>query len=375
LRKAIGTTLDTSIEVMVMEEMKDPRPTFVLEKGLYNQKGEEVLPGGIEKILPFSNNLPKNRLGLSQWLFDEKNPIVARVAINRYWQMIFGTGLVKTAEDFGSQGARPTHPELLDWLALDFIEHNWDLKHALKQMVMSHTYRQQSHCAPEIRDLDPENKYLARSPSYRWSAEMIRDNALKASDLLVEEVGGPSVKPYQPEGLWKEVLMASGKLQKYKAGSGDSLYRRSLYTFSRRFAPNPFMINFDATPREICTIRRNVTSTPLQALTLLNDPQFVEAARVLSQNLQLEYPDDVSKQIEIAYRKSTGLKPNQEQKEILDEHYLQSLNQFKEKPALIDSILSVGEFAFNEDLPKDQTAAMTIVISTIFNFDESYMKR
>jgi hypothetical protein len=204
---------------------------------------------------------------------------------------------------------------------------------------------------------------------------MIRDNALKASDLLVEEVGGPSVKPYQPEGLWKEVLMASGKLQKYKEGSGDSLYRRSLYTFSRRFAPNPFMINFDATPREICTIRRNVTSTPLQALTLLNDPQFVEAARVLSQNLQLEYPDDVSKQIEIAYRKSTGLKPNKEQKEILDEHYLQSFNQFKEQPSLIDSILSVGEFAFTEDLPKDQTAAMTVVISTIFNFDESYMKR
>ena len=375
LRKQIGTTLDTSIEVMVMEEMTNPRPTYLLKRGLYNQKGEEVQAGGIQKILPFADELPKNRLGLSQWLFDEKNPIVARVAINRYWQMIFGTGLVKTAEDFGSQGTRPTHPELLDWLAYDFIEHEWDLKYALKQMVMSHTYRQQSYCSPEIRKLDPENKYLSRSPSYRWPAEMIRDNALKASDLLVEEIGGPSVKPYQPEGLWKEVLMASGKLHKYKAESGDSLYRRSLYTFSRRFAPNPFMINFDVTPREICTIRRNITSTPLQALTLLNDPQFLEAARVLSQNLQLEYPQDVSKQIEIAYRKSTGLKPNKVQKEILDEHYMHSLNQFKEKPALIDSILSVGDYAFNEDLPKDQTAAMTLVISTIFNFDESYMKR
>jgi hypothetical protein len=374
-RVEIGMMLDSANEVMVMEEMKVPRKTYILEKGLYNQHGEEVQPGGVDKVLPFSGELAKNRLGLAEWLFDPKNPIVARVAINRYWQMIFGQGLVKTAEDFGSQGARPSHPELLDWLAKDFIDHNWDMRYAIKQMVMSHTYKQVSYCPQEMRELDPENIYLARSPSYRWPAEMIRDNALKASGLLAEEIGGPSVKPYQPDGLWKEVLMASSKLAKYKPDTGDNLYRRSLYTFSRRFAPNPFMINFDATPREICTIRRNVTSTPLQALTLLNDPQFVEASRVLSEKVQKEFPDSVAQQIELAYRRSTGLKPNEDQIDILNAHYQTSLKQFIDAPQMADSILSVGEQPFDQQLSKEKTAAMTVVVSTIFNFDESYMKR
>ncbi len=374
-RISIGVMLDSANEVMVMEEMKVPRKTYILEKGLYNQLGEEVEPGGVDKVLPFSSDLAKNRLGLAEWLFDPDNPIVARVAINRYWQMIFGQGLVKTAEDFGSQGARPSHPELLDWLAKDFIDHNWDMRYALKQMVMSHTYRQESYCTQEIREIDPENIYLARSPSYRWPAEMIRDNALKASGLLAEEIGGPSVKPYQPDGLWKEVLMASSKLATYKPDTGDNLYRRSLYTFSRRFAPNPFMINFDATPREICTIRRNVTSTPLQALTLLNDPQFVEASRVLSEKVQKEYPDSVAQQIELAFRRSTGLKPNEDQMDILNTHYQTSLKQFIDAPQMADSILSVGEKPFDQQLSKEKTAAMTVVVSTIFNFDESYMKR
>jgi hypothetical protein len=192
---------------------------------------------------------------------------------------------------------------------------------------------------------------------------------------LAEEIGGPSVKPYQPDGLWKEVLMASSKLAKYKPDTGDNLYRRSLYTFSRRFAPNPFMINFDATPREICTIRRNVTSTPLQALTLLNDPQFVEASRVLSEKVQKEFPDSVAQQIELAYRRSTGLKPNEDQIDILNTHYQTSLKQFMDTPQMADSILSVGEKPFDPKLSKEKTAAMTVVVSTIFNFDESYMKR
>jgi hypothetical protein len=374
-RKDMATMLDSANELMVMQEMKMPRKTYILEKGLYNQHGETVEPGGINKVLPYSSDLPKNRLGLAKWLFDTKNPIVPRVAINRYWQLIFGQGLVKTAEDFGSQGERPSHPELLDWLAVDFKEHGWDVKRAIKQMVMSHTYRQVSYCSKELREIDPENKYLARSPSYRWPAEVIRDNALKASGLLVEEIGGPSVKPYQPEGLWKEVIMASSKLAKYVPDSGKNLYRRSLYTFSRRFAPSPFMINFDATSREICTIRRSVTSTPLQALTLLNDPQFVEASRVLSENVQKEFPDSVKQQIELAFRRSTGLKPNNEQIDILNTHYLKSLQQFKEAPTKIDSILSVGKQPFDQQLSKEKTAAMTLVVSTIFNFDESYMKR
>ncbi|HEY5686930.1 MAG TPA: DUF1553 domain-containing protein [Yeosuana sp.] len=374
-RKEISKVLDSANELMVMEDMKIPRKTYILEKGLYNQHGEAVSPGGINKVLPYSNELPKNRLGLAKWLFDPKNPIVSRVAINRYWQMIFGQGLVKTAENFGSQGERPSHPELLDWLAIDFMEHGWDVKHTIKQMVMSHTYRQTSLYPEYLREVDPENKYLARSPSYRWPAEMIRDNALKASGLLVEEIGGPSVKPYQPEGLWAEVGTASKKLSKYVPDKGKNLYRRSLYTFSRRFAPNPSMINFDATSREICTIRRSVTSTPLQALTLLNDPQFVEASRVLSEKVQKEFPDNVNQQIELAFRRSTGLKPNNKQIDILNKHYLKSLQQFKEAPTKIDSILSVGKQPFDPQLSKEKTAAMTLVVSTIFNFDESYMKR
>ncbi|WP_395437595.1 DUF1553 domain-containing protein [Gaetbulibacter aquiaggeris] len=374
-RKEISKVLDSANELMVMEDMKIPRKTYILEKGLYNQHGEAVSPGGINKVLPYSNDLPKNRLGLAKWLFDPKNPIVSRVAINRYWQMIFGRGLVKTAENFGSQGERPSHPELLDWLAIDFMEHGWDVKHTIKQMVMSHTYRQTSLYPEYLREVDPENKYLARSPSYRWPAEMIRDNALKASGLLVEEIGGPSVKPYQPDGLWAEVGTASKKLSKYVPDKGKNLYRRSLYTFSRRFAPNPSMINFDATSREICTIRRSVTSTPLQALTLLNDPQFVEASRVLSEKVQKEFPDNVNQQIELAFRRSTGLKPNNKQIDILNKHYLKSLQQFKEAPTKIDSILSVGKQPFDQQLSKEKTAAMTLVVSTIFNFDESYMKR
>ncbi|MFH4969509.1 DUF1553 domain-containing protein [Gaetbulibacter sp. M240] len=374
-RMKISKILDSANELMIMEDMSVPRKTYVLEKGLYNQHGEVVEPGGINKVLPYSNDLPKNRLGLAKWLFDEKNPIVPRVAVNRYWQMIFGQGLVKTAENFGSQGERPSHPDLLDWLAVDFTEHGWDLRHTIKQMVMSHTYRQTSYCPEDLRAMDPENKYLARSPSYRWPAEMIRDNTLKASGLLVQDVGGPSVKPYQPEGLWEELGMASKKLGKYEPDKGKNLYRRSLYTFSRRFAPNPSMINFDATSREICTIRRSTTSTPLQALTLLNDPQFVEAYRVLSEKVQKQFPENVNQQIELAFRCSTGIKPNKDQLIVLNEQYQQSLEQFKKEPTMADSILSVGETPFDKVLSKEKTAAMALVVSTIFNFDETYMKR
>jgi len=374
-RVEISKILDSAKELMVMEEMKAPRKTYILDKGIYNQHKEAVEPGGINKVLPYSDDIPKNRLGLAKWLFDEKNPLVPRVAVNRYWQLIFGRGLVKTTEDFGSQGERPSHPELLDWLAVDFKEHGWDIRHTLKQMVMSYTYRQTSYCPEDLREVDPQNIYLARSPSYRYSAEMIRDNALKASGLLVEEIGGPSVRPYQPEGIWEELGMTSKELAKYKPDTGKNLYRRSLYTFARRFAPNPTMINFDATSKEICTVRRSTTSTPLQALTLLNDPQFVEASRVLSEKVQREFPENIDRQIELAFRRSTGLKPNKEQMVVLSEQYQQSLQQFKKEPVLVDSILSVGEWPIDKLLSKDKTAAMTLVVSTIFNFDESYMKR
>ena len=374
-RKELSAILDSVSELMVMKEMENPRKTYILDKGLYDQPLDEVQPGAIDKVLTYSEDLPKNRLGLSKWLFDTNNPLVARVAINRYWQMVFGHGIVKTAEDFGSQGERPSHPKLLDWLAKDFMDNNWDIKGAIKQMVMSHTYKQSSFCSEEERIQDPSNKYLARSSSYRWPAEMIRDNALKASGLLVQDIGGPSVKPYQPEGLWKEVLMASKKLAKYEPDTGDGLYRRSLYTYSRRFAPNPFMINFDATSREICTIRRNTTSTPLQALSLLNDPQIVEASRVLSEEVQKKHPDSVEKQIEEAYRLSTGLKPDKKQINILSDFYEKSIENFIADSNMADSLLTVGNKPYNTEFSKEETAALTLVVNTIFNSDQSYMKR
>jgi len=371
----ISKILDSAEEQMVMKEMDTPRKTYILDKGLYNQHLEEVEPGGVEKVLPYSEELPKNRLGLAQWLMDEDNTLVSRVAINRYWQMIFGKGLVKSAEDFGSQGTQPSHPELLDWLAADFITNDWDIKHALKQMVMSHTYRQSSTCPEDLRIADPENLLLARAPSYRWPAEMIRDNALKASGLLVDSIGGPSVKPYQPDGLWKEVIMASAKLRKYVADSTGMQYRRSMYTFNRRFAPHPYMITFDATPREICTIRRNITNTPLQALTLLNDPQFIEASRVLSENLKINYPDSVQDQIYNAFMLTTGLEPDSKQLNTLENYYENSLSRINENPLIADSLLTIGRKPFNDELPKEETAAMTLLVSTLFNFDDAYMKR
>lgn len=374
-RKKIAAIFDKADELMVMEEMKTPRKTFLLKNGLYNQLGESVEPGGINKVLPYADSYPKNRLGLSEWLFDPKNPLVSRVAVNRYWQMIFGVGLVNTSENFGSQGARPTHPELLDWLASDFIKSDWDIRELLKKMVMSYTYRQSSFCEEEVRSLDPLNEYLARSPSYRWPAEMIRDNALKSSGLLVQKLGGPSVKPYQPDGLWKEVGGASNKLAKYVRDSSDNLYRRSMYTFARRFAPSPFLINFDATSREICIIRRDITSTPLQALTLLNDPQIIEASRVLTERVQKEKNENVREQLETAFRMTTGIRANDEQLEILHLQYQDAIKRFNENPILIDSILSVGEYPVDRTLSKKKIAAMTLVVSTIFNYDEFYMKR
>ena len=270
--------------VMVMEDMPKPRETHVLLRGAYDQPGDQVTPG-VPAIFPaMPSSLPRNRLGLARWLVDPSNPLTARVAVNRFWQMYFGTGIVKTVDDFGSQGESPSHPELLDWLATEFVQSGWNVKQMQRLMVTSATYRQASEVTPEIQEKDPENRLLARGPRFRLPAEMVRDQALAISGLLVEKIGGPSVKVYQPEGLWAELTQD----QKYVQDHGDRLYRRSLYTFWKRTIPPPSMANFDAPSRESCVIQRGFTNSPLQALDLMNDVTYLEAARVLARTPALK---------------------------------------------------------------------------------------
>lgn len=362
-------------EIMVMEEMPEPRPMYVLDRGQYDSPTEQVQPGTPENILTFPDSLPKDRLGLSMWLFDKDNPLTARVTVNRYWQMIFGKGLVKTSEDFGNQGSLPTHPELLDWLAVTFRDSGWNIKELLKLMVMSATYRQSSSSDELQQTRDPENLWLGRGPSQRLQAEMIRDNALAASGLLVRQVGGESVKPYQPEGLWTEKNNFSYVLHDYYQSKGEDLYRRSLYTFIRRTSPHPAMIAFDAHPRDVCTVRREITNTPLQALVLLNDPEFVEAARVMAERIQLEAGSDLNDQLILAFRLSTGRRPKANELEILRGLYHSQYQKYKQDARSAEALLSVGEYKSGIKVDKIKTAALTTVTNTILNHDESYTKR
>ncbi len=362
-------------EVMVMEETPTPRKTYVLYRGQYNSPIEEVGPATPEKVLPFPEDLPRNRLGLARWLFDSRNPLTARVTVNRYWQMIFGRGIVETPHDFGSQGALPSNPELLDWLATHFMESSWDIRELVKLMVTSATYRQSSVATHEHMEKDANNIYLARSPSYRLQAEIIRDNALSASGLLNPLVGGASVKPYQPEGLWKEKNEFSRILLTYKADHGDKLYRRSLYTYIRRTSPHPAMIAFDAPTRSVCTVKRENTNTPLQALVLMNDPQFVEASRILAERMQKEGGENLEEQTRYAFRLVTARNPSQTELGLLTEQYQHEIEKFKNDPKGAEELLKVGEFPFDRSLDKTHTAALAMVANTLINHDEAYMKR
>ena len=375
LRKERFQLSSTIPTVMVMTEMRRPRETHVLFRGEYNQPRDRVQPATPAAVLSFPEQLPPNRLGLSQWLFHPDNPLTARVTVNRYWQLLFGQGLVRTPHDFGVQGARPTHPELLDWLSLTFRQSGWNLRALLKQMVMSSTYRQSSVQRSEHHAKDPGNLFLARSPSYRWPAEIIRDQALAASGLLVRRVGGPSVKPYQPAGLWAEKNNFSQYLLKYQADSGEKLYRRSLYTFIRRTSPHPAMITLDAPNRSVCIVKREVTNTPLQALVLMNDPQFVEAARMMAQRLQKEGGETLAARITLAIRLLTGRFPRDREIKIFEELYAQQLEFFSRNPAAAESLLAVGAHPSDPALDATVTAALTLVANTLMNYDEFYMKR
>ncbi len=363
------------MEVMVMEEMTENRKAFAYNRGDYSQPMYEVKAMTPEILPPFPDDYPKNRLGLSKWLFSKDNPLTARVTVNRYWQMLFGNGLVKTPQDFGVQGDLPTHPQLLDWLAVSFIESGWNVKSLLKTMVMSHTYRQSSEATSEMRKKDPLNVFLARSNSYRLPAEMIRDNALAASGLLVQKVGGESVRPYQPGNLWMEKNTFSHMLLKYRESKGDSLYRRALYTFVRRNSPHPAMTAFDAPNREVCIVKRESTNTPLQALVLLNDTEFVEASKVLAERMQKEGGTSLDEQIAYGFRLAVSRSPKSEEKNILKELYQQQNMRFKKKPKEASKLLSVGQKEIDKALDKTKTAALTMVANTMLNHDEAYMKR
>jgi hypothetical protein len=360
-------------EIMVMREMDEPRPTYLYNRGNYSEplytveaKVPEILPG-------MDKDLPKNRLGLSQWLFDSKNPLTARVAVNRYWQMIFGKGLVATPNDFGVQGQLPSHPELLDWLAISFSK-DWDLNALIKKLVLSKTYQQQSVSNPSIDQKDPNNLLLARANSSRLPAELIRDNALKVSGLLNSKVGGESVRPYQPKGLWKEKNNFSAFLLEYKESQGEDLYRRGLYTFIRRTSPPPNMVTFDATSREVCTVKREVTSTPLQALVLLNDPQFFEASRVFAERI-IKSKDTLKEQISHGFRLATARHPKEKELEILVDLYNSQYQYFKHNRDKAYQVISVGEKPRDKSIYSVQTAAMTMVANTLLNHNETYTKR
>jgi hypothetical protein len=358
-------------EIMVMKEMEPRRPTFVLKRGAYDAPADPVGPGTPETIFPFSKSLPKNRLGLARWLIDPRNPLASRVVVNRIWKMHFGRGLVGTPENFGSQGQLPTHPKLLDWLAKTFVESGWDVKALHRLIVSSATYRQSSSATAQTVALDPENRFLARGPKQRLPAEQIRDAALSVSLLLSPQIGGPSVKPYQPQGLWEQ----SGLAKSYNQDKGEKLYRRSLYTFWRRTSPPPSMTTFDATSREVCTARRETTTTPLQALVLLNDPQFIEAARMLAERMWQEHHDQPTLCVEETFRTVLGRRPIAAEQTILRQLYDEQLHLFTADPASADKYLRTGEHPRVTQAPSAEIAALAVLANTLMNHDEFVMER
>jgi len=356
--------------VMVMEEMSVPRETHVLIRGMYDKPGDIVTPMVPAVLATSPNAYPPNRLGLARWLVDPSNPLMARVTVNRFWQMYFGTGIVRTTEDFGSQGEPPSHPELLDWLATEFVRTGWDVKALQKTIVMSATYRQASRVNPELLAKDPDNRLLARGPSMRLSADIVRDQALAFAGLLVNKVGGPSVKPYQPEGLWNEIGGGGAYVQDH----GANLYRRSLYTFWRRTIPPPSMANFDASARESHMVRPVLTNTPLQALDLMNDVAYVEAARVFAQRVMKEGGTTLAERIAFAFRVATARAPTAAEAAILLNAFKRNLDQFKTKPDAALKYASYGEYPRETKFDITELAAYTSVTSLILNLNETVMK-
>jgi hypothetical protein len=357
--------------VSVMGELDTIRPTHILLRGAYDAPGEKVEPATPESIMRFKEDYPRNRLGLARWMFDKENPLTARVFVNRVWQEIFGRGIVKTSGDFGMQGELPSHPELLDWLAIDFRENGWDIKRLVKQIVMSSTYRQSSVASEKKLRNDPENVFLARGPRRRVHAEFVRDIVIASSGLLVPTIGGPSVKPYQPDGLWEGATSGRGILSVYRQDHGEDLYRRGLYTFVKRTVPPPTMVIFDASNRDLCEVKRPNTNTPLQALQMMNDPMVLEASRVLASRLLAE-DSDVDDKIEKAFRMIVCRKPKPAETRLLFEYHEDELA--KMTPATASQLIDVGEYPLQRNVDPVALAAMMLVVNNIYNLEETITK-
>ncbi len=359
---------------MTMRELRDPRPTRFLIRGRYDRPGEQVSPGVPDFLPPLPDGTPPNRLAFAQWLVDRRHPLTARVAVNQLWQQYFGVGIVATSEDFGSEGEPPSHRELLDWLAVEFMDSGWDMKALQRLIITSATYRQTAQVSSDQYRDDPQNRLLARGPRYRMDAEMVRDQALAISGLLVEQLGGRGVKPYQPDGVWEAVAHPVSNTARYEQDHGESLYRRSLYTFWKRTAPPPAMQILDAPSRECCVVRRSRTNTPAAALLLMNDIQFVEAARKLAEQLCSSAVPDDSERLSFAFRRVTGRPPNSIELAELGaalqrfrQHYDQDL------PAAVQ-LSTVGESPNTTDAKATELAAWTMVANLLLNLDEAVTK-
>jgi hypothetical protein len=355
----------------VMVERDDQMPSAnILFRGMYDQPREKVLADVPEVLGGLGNKFPKNRLGLAEWLLQKENPLFARVAVNRYWQEVFGTGLVKTADDFGSQGEPPSHPELLDWLAIEFRESGWDVKHMMRLLVTSATYRQQAVATEDKVRVDPDNRLLARGPRFRMDGEMVRDYALASSGLLVRTIGGPSVKPYQPERIWETVAMDQSDTRFYQQDHGEGLYRRSMYTFWKRSAPPPAMDIFNAPSRENCTVKRERTNTPLQALLTMNDVQFVEAARVLAGHAIQAHKNDFDKQLDYLTERLVTRRFSDQEREISRSAYREFLRHYDSQPSDAKKLIATGEWPVDSKSPASEWAALTMLTNQLMNLDE-----
>ena len=363
-----------TITHVMQERPGSEAAAHVLHRGMYDQPRERVTAGTPSALPPMPEDLPRNRLGLARWLVDEKNPLMARVTVNRLWQQVFGAGLVLTSEDFGAQGEVPSHPELLDYLAAEFRDSGWDVKGFFRRLVTSSTYRQAAALTPDKLERDPDNRLLSRGPRFRMDGEMVRDTALAASGLLVRTIGGPSVKPYQPEGHWERVAMNQSNTARYRMDSGDKLYRRSLYTFWKRTAPPPSMTIFDAGNREHSVVRRERTNTPLQALVAMNDTQFVEASRYLAQRAMREAGDDFDRRLDYVTIRLLSRPFDDVERAVARRTYDGLIDVYRADGAAARKLVDVGESAHDAALAVDESAAWTLLASQLMNLDETLNK-
>lgn len=373
-RRALDETEQLSPSTMVMQDMPKPRDIYVLIRGAYDRKGEKVLPGVPAAIGPaLPADAPQNRLSLARWIVDNQNPLTARVIVNRFWQHYFGTGIVKTAEDFGAQGEWPTHPELLDWLATELEQSGWNVKRMQRLIVTSATYRQSAHVSAPLAQRDPENRLLARGPRFRMDAEMVRDTALAVSGLLVDDIGGKSVKPYQPPGLWEAIGYSGSNTVHFVQDHREALYRRSMYTFWKRTSPPPALTTFDAPSREECVVRRSRTNTPLQALLLMNDKQYVEAARHLAERM-MHARQTPAERIAFGFRLATSRVPTADEIRIFQKLFDAQSAEYAKNTQSAVKLLSVGESPRDGSLDTRELAAWTMVANLILNLDETVTK-